>query len=87
MGEGFLSGRDSTIVARHEAPGILRKIAPSQQDGVSSVSTTNISGTDNDFDRPSGTEASPHRYPGTSCLATIVLSLRDKNTLDRRGFT
>jgi hypothetical protein len=37
-------------------------------------------GTDNDFNRPSGTEAaSLHRYPGTSCLATIVLSLRDEN--------
>ena len=36
-------------------------------------------GTDNDFDRPSGTEASLHRYPGTSCLATISLSLRDKS--------
>src|ERR1700726_3153686 len=46
---------------------------------MSSVSTTNISGTDNDFDRPSGTGASLHRYPGTSCLATISLSLRDKS--------
>jgi hypothetical protein len=30
------------------------------------------------FGRPSGTAASLHRYPGTSCLATIMLSLRDK---------
>jgi hypothetical protein len=37
------------------------------------------SGTDNDFDRPSGTGASLYRYPGTSCLATISLSLRDKS--------
>ena len=27
MGEWFLSRRDSTIVARHEVPGIMRKIA------------------------------------------------------------
>ena len=33
----------------------------------------------NDFDRPSGTGASLHRYSGTSCLATISLSLRDKS--------
>jgi hypothetical protein len=32
-----------------------------------------------DFDRPSGTGASLHRSPGTSCLATISLSLRDKS--------
>ena len=32
MGEWFLSRRDSTIVARHEVPGIMRKIAPSQRD-------------------------------------------------------
>src|SRR5271166_1535835 len=36
-------------------------------------------GTDNDVDRPSGTGVSLHRYPGTSCLATISLSLRDKS--------
>ncbi len=29
MGEWLLSRRDSTIVARHEVPGIMRKIAPS----------------------------------------------------------
>jgi hypothetical protein len=46
---------------------------------MSSVSTTNISGTDNDFDRPPGDGVSLHRYPGTSCLATIVLSFRDEN--------
>src|SRR5271165_162222 len=45
---------------------------------MSSVSTTNISGTDHDFDRPSGTGVSLYRYPGTSYLATIMLSLRDK---------
>ena len=27
MGEWLLSRRDSTIVARHEVPGIMRKIA------------------------------------------------------------
>ena len=43
---------------------------------MNSVSTTNIS--DHDFGRPSGTGTSLHRYPGTSCLATISLSLRDK---------
>jgi hypothetical protein len=46
---------------------------------MSSLSTTNICGTDHDFDRPSGTAASLNRYPGTSCLATISLSLRDKS--------
>jgi hypothetical protein len=73
------------IVAWHEVPGGMRKITPSQRDdwsGVRSVSTTKIfgtdQGTDHDFDRPSGTGASLYRYPGTSCLATISLSLRDK---------
>ncbi len=32
MGAWFLSRRDSTIVARHEVPGIMRKIGPSQRD-------------------------------------------------------
>jgi hypothetical protein len=32
MGEWLLSRRDSTIVARHEVPGIRRKIATSQRD-------------------------------------------------------
>jgi hypothetical protein len=32
MGEWLLSRRDSTIVAWHEVPGIMRKIAPSQRD-------------------------------------------------------
>src|SRR5271165_2794737 len=45
---------------------------------MSSVSTTNISGTDNDFGRPSGTGVFLYCYPGTSYLATIMLSLRDK---------
>jgi thioredoxin reductase len=31
-GRMVLSQRDSTIVARHEVPGIMRKIAPSQRD-------------------------------------------------------
>jgi hypothetical protein len=39
---------------------------------------TNISGIENDFDRPSGTAVFLYRYPGTSYLATIMLSLRDK---------
>jgi hypothetical protein len=46
---------------------------------MSSVSITNISGTDNDFDRPSATGPLCMANPGTSCLATIVLSLRDEN--------
>jgi hypothetical protein len=49
---------------------------------MSSVATINISGTDkgtdNDFDRPSATGVFLYRYPGTSYLATIVLSIRDK---------
>jgi hypothetical protein len=32
LGEWVLSRRDSTIVARHEVPGIVRKIASSQRD-------------------------------------------------------
>jgi hypothetical protein len=40
---------------------------------MSSVSTTNISGTDNDFDRPSATEVSLYRLPGTSCLYVFSL--------------
>jgi hypothetical protein len=75
MGEWVLSRRDSTIVARHEVPGIMRKIArpsgtiepiladPNFSTAVPGVSeaagspfsTTNLFGTDNDFDRPSGT--------------------------------
>ena len=35
-------------------------------------------GTDHDFGRPSGTGVFLYRYPGTSYLATITLSLRDK---------
>jgi hypothetical protein len=35
-------------------------------------------GTDNDVNRPSGT-GGLSASPGTSCLATIVLSLRDEN--------
>src|SRR5258707_11450086 len=31
-GRWFLSRKDSTIVARHEVPGIMRKITPSQRD-------------------------------------------------------
>jgi hypothetical protein len=56
MANWVLSRRDSTIVARHEVPGIMKKIAPSQRDA-----------------------ASLHRYTGSSCLATIRLSLRDKS--------
>jgi hypothetical protein len=37
MGEWFLSRRESTIVARHEVPGIMKKIAPSQRDDYSLV--------------------------------------------------
>src|ERR1700722_16290816 len=44
---------------------IRRAVARSCRD---SVSRTNISGTDNDFGHPSGTELSAS-LPGTSCLA------------------
>ena len=49
--------------------------------GMSSVSTTTICGTDNDFDRPSrrGRSASLPRHFVPGCLATINLSLRDKS--------
>ena len=47
-------------------PGITRKMTPSQRDN------------DHDFDRPSGTESLYVDTRGTSCLATISLSLWDK---------
>jgi hypothetical protein len=65
-GEWFLSQRDSTIVARHEVPGIISIKAPSQR-------------TIEPIDRPFGTGRFLQRYPGTPCLATICLSLRDKS--------
>jgi hypothetical protein len=37
-------------------------------------------GTDNDFSRPSGTGCLSASIPGTSCVATIGLSLRDKTS-------
>jgi hypothetical protein len=46
---------------------------------LSSVSTTNIVGLTMTSTVHSGTGASLHRYPGTSCLATISLSLRHKS--------
>ena len=42
-------------------------------------------GLTHDFDRPSGTGALCNRYPGTSCLATISLSLRDKSHSPIKG--
>jgi hypothetical protein len=100
------------IVARHEVPGFMRKIArPSgtverisvligrqhtfQQEYLGflkrhelrravacscrgPVSTTNFSGTGKDSAVPLGGRGSLDRYPGTSCLATISLSLRDE---------
>ncbi len=43
MGGWFLSRRDSTIVARHEGPGIMRKIAPSQRDDIKPSNCTSAS--------------------------------------------
>jgi hypothetical protein len=68
------------IVARHEVPGVMRKIA--RRSGTierlrldaNNKNVRIVSGTDNDFDRPSGTGAFLHRHPGTSCLATISVS-------------
>ena len=40
---------------------------------------------DNDFNRPSGTEPSLHRFPGTSCLATINRPSGTKTFLPSKG--
>ena len=42
------------------------------------LSQYSFSGTDNDFDRSLRDGVFLYRYPGTSYLATIALSLRDK---------
>jgi hypothetical protein len=57
------SRRDSTIVTRHEVPGKAPPKEPSRRVRYDSFEV-----------------CAPIRdaYPGTSCLATIVLSLRDK---------
>jgi hypothetical protein len=60
---------------------IRRAVARSCRD---SVSRTNISGTDNDFGHPSGTELSAS-LPGTSCLAYSQLPLRDKKPSAQSG--
>jgi hypothetical protein len=51
------------------------------------ITDLGLDGTDNDFNRPSATGPSLHRFPGTSCLATINLSLRDKAILPSKGHT
>jgi hypothetical protein len=56
---------------------IRRAVARSCRD---SVSRTNISGTDNDFGHPSGTELSAS-LPGTSCLATLSCPSGTKSPL------
>jgi hypothetical protein len=62
----LLSRRDRLIVARHGVPGSRCRKAPSRRDGRS-VQSSRWDG------------AIFLIIPGTSCLATIVLSLRDKN--------
>ena len=68
------------IVARHEVPGARRnsRLRLEADKGLM------IDG------RPGSTRLQPslrdetslHHYPGTSCLATITLSLRDKSSSD-----
>jgi hypothetical protein len=71
-----LSRRDSTIVARHEVPGYRCKEGPVPDGRLKSLSVPS---------KPRSVQSSRWdgpiflMIPGTSCLATIVLSLRDKN--------
>jgi hypothetical protein len=62
----LLSRRDRLIVARYGVPGSRCRKAPSRRDGRS-VQSSRWDG------------AILLMIPGTSCLATIVLSLRDKS--------
>jgi hypothetical protein len=71
---------DSTIVARHEAVWNHEEMAPSQRDdGTDSVDT----GTDNDFDRPSGTD--PRHFVPGSGVWTFTEGHVARKSLPRRG--
>jgi len=79
--DNTLSRRDSTIVARHEVPREQWREAPSRRDGRSHCQSHRL------FIVKTGPR-SVQSYgwdwaiflviPGTSCLATFSLSLRDK---------
>jgi len=81
MDEWFLSRRDSTIVARHEVPGERCREAPSRRDGRSHCQSHRIFVVKTE---PRSVQSSRWDgaifllIPGTSYLATISLSLRDK---------
>jgi hypothetical protein len=75
-GRMAFSRRDSTIVARHEVPGYRCKEGPVPEGRLKSLSVPS---------KPRSVQSSSWdgpiflMIPGTSCLAMIVLSLRDKN--------
>ena len=75
-GRMALSRRDRLIVARHEVPGNRCKEGPVPEGRLKSLSVPS---------KPRSVQSSRWdgpiflMIPGTSCLATIVLSLRDKN--------
>ena len=91
MGELLLSRRDSAIVAWHEVPGTLPVCAfnsviavwPSVRDALFTRKTSKLAAPDHTV--PFGTALSGDAFPGTSCLATIRLSLRDKKPFAHRS--
>jgi hypothetical protein len=78
LSRGFLSRRDSTIVAKAQSAWNHEENSPVPAGRLINICGTD-QGTDHDFGRPSGTGTFLHRNPGTSCLATIRPSLRDKS--------
>jgi hypothetical protein len=70
MGEWLLSWRDRLIVASHEVPGSDAERSPRPAGTVEVIGSPQIQSS-----RWDG--AIFLMIPGTSCLATIVLSLRD----------
>jgi hypothetical protein len=88
------------IVAWHEVPGTWNSANPKPSRRVrydscryahrfdmAPISTRNTSGIGcADHTVPYGTALSRDTFPGTSCLATIMLSLWDNIHSSRRGF-
>ncbi len=78
-----MSRRDRLIVARHEVPGWMQRGAPSRRDGRSYCQSL-MAKLRNVWEVQSSRwgRANFRLIPATSCLATIVLSLRDKTILN-----